>query len=74
MFVISGGAGNVIDRFSRGYVVDFIEWSFPMIPLRILNPWPVFNLADSFVFIGIFFLMLSILVKKKINHGTENVH
>ena len=65
MFVISGGAGNVIDRFFRGYVVDFIEWSFPIVPLRILNPWPVFNLADSFVFIGISFLILSVFLKKE---------
>ena len=50
--LICGGAlGNVLDRLSYRYVVDFIHFSF----------WPVFNIADSAVFIGVFLLFFSIL-------------
>ena len=41
--VIAGGAaGNLIDRFARGYVVDFIHW----------HGWPVFNVADVALLVG----------------------
>jgi signal peptidase II len=41
--VIAGGAaGNLTDRFVRGYVVDFIHW----------HGWPVFNVADVALLVG----------------------
>jgi len=41
--VIGGAVGNIIDRIISGQVTDFISiWI-----------WPVFNLADSFITIGI---------------------
>lgn len=44
MGLVSGGAiGNLIDRFTLGEVTDFID----------IGPWPVFNLADSAVVVGI---------------------
>ncbi len=43
--VFSGGLGNTIDRFSLGYVVDFINFSF--------MDFPVFNIADIGVTCGI---------------------
>ncbi len=50
--LICGGAlGNVLDRLSYRYVVDFIHFSF----------WPVFNIADSAIFIGSLLFILSIL-------------
>ena len=42
--VIAGGLGNAIDRFSLGYVVDFIE--------PIFIDFPVFNIADTGVTCG----------------------
>ena len=52
--LVTGGAlGNVIDRVLRGYVVDFIDVNFW--PFR---GWPVFNLADSAVVVGVFLLLV----------------
>lgn len=48
MFLILGGAlGNVVDRIRLGYVVDFVD----------LLVWPVFNLADSAITVGIGLLL-----------------
>jgi signal peptidase II len=41
--VISGALSNLIDRFALGYVVDYIN----------VHIWPVFNLADCLIVIGI---------------------
>jgi signal peptidase II len=42
-FVLAGALGNVVDRAVRGYVVDFIH----------VTHWPVFNVADVLVGMGI---------------------
>ena len=49
--LLSGAVGNLIDRVQYGYVVDFIDMH--------VNGfyWPVFNLADSFIFIGVLLLL-----------------
>jgi signal peptidase II len=49
--LLSGAVGNLIDRAQYGYVVDFIDMH--------VNGfyWPVFNLADSFIFIGVILLL-----------------
>ena len=41
--ILGGAVGNLIDRLRWGYVVDFID-------VRI---WPVFNLGDSAITIGV---------------------
>ena len=49
--VLGGGLGNVTDRLFRdtgGRVVDFID----------LHVWPVFNLADSAIVIGVVWLLI----------------
>jgi signal peptidase II len=48
--VIGGALGNVLDRVRLGAVVDFLD--FHVAKLH----WPAFNLADSFVFIGVIIL------------------
>ena len=45
MLVLGGGAGNMIDRLCRGYVVDMFDLEF--------MSYPIFNLADIFVVIGV---------------------
>ena len=42
-FVLGGTMGNLIDRINLGYVIDFLDFRI----------WPVFNIADSFISIGI---------------------
>ena len=42
--MLGGGIGNMIDRVSRGYVIDFLEFRF-------IN-FAIFNVADSCVCIG----------------------
>jgi signal peptidase II len=69
MGLIFGGAiGNLIDRIVRGRVVDFLDFDFPDIHIRLLNihmtRWPTFNVADSCVLVGIIMLLIII-----ISHG-----
>lgn len=45
---LAGISGNLMDRIFLGYVVDFINFHF----------WPIFNIADSAIFIGLFLLIL----------------
>ena len=40
-FLAAGAAGNLIDRISHGYVIDFIYFS--------LIHFPIFNLTDVYV-------------------------
>ena len=49
-FILAGALGNGVDRFLFGYVVDFLDF-------RLIN-FPVFNIADVSINIGIFFLIL----------------
>lgn len=62
--VLSGGAGNLIDRVFRGAVVDFLD--FGINSLR----WPSFNIADSCVCVAAGLIFLDILLppfkKKKV--------
>ena len=55
VFILGGALGNLYDRITLGFVVDFID-------LRI---WPVFNAADSFITIGGGMLVLTVLLTRK---------
>lgn len=55
--IVAGGAGNAIDRFVQGYVVDFIEFSFV--------DFPVFNVADIGVTCGFALLVISLFLQWK---------
>lgn len=46
--LMAGAFGNLIDRIRLGYVIDFIS----------IGSFPVFNLADSFITVSIFLLVL----------------
>ncbi len=51
--VIAGGIGNTIDRFTLGYVVDFIK--------PVFIDFPVFNIADTGVTCGIIIFIISLI-------------
>jgi signal peptidase II len=61
-FVLSGAVGNLVDRLARGYVVDFVQWHWWKRPELY---WPIFNLADSLIVVGVIMLMLHPGEKRK---------
>ena len=73
VLILAGGAGNMIDRIVNGYVVDFIQFGF-------WQSFPVFNVADSYVTIGGFMVVIYVLFidrdflfsKKKDNGKKDN--
>lgn len=58
--LISGGVGNLIDRLIRSYVVDFIDFG------DFIN-FPIFNIADIFVVIGVIVIGISFLKNEKLD-------
>ncbi|CAN5611939.1 N/A [soil metagenome] len=49
--IVGGGTGNLLDRIVRDYggrVVDFVD----------LHVWPVFNVADSCIVVGVALVLL----------------
>lgn len=53
--LISGLLGNLFDRIIYGYVRDFLDFRFGS------YNYPVFNLADTFIFCGVILLILAII-------------
>lgn len=51
-FMLSGAAGNLIDRALFGYVIDFLDFHVAG------KHWPAFNVADSMIFIGAALMIL----------------
>jgi len=56
IFVFSGAISNLTDRVARGCVVDFIDLKF----------WPVFNLADVYITMGVVLLIATGIKKYQI--------
>jgi signal peptidase II len=50
--LIGGSTSNLIDRIRLGHVTDFLD----------LRYWPAFNLADSFIVIGVGILFVALLL------------
>jgi signal peptidase II len=50
---LGGAIGNLLDRIRQGYVVDFVDFGYRA------NWWPVFNVADSAIVIGVALLALN---------------
>ena len=60
VFVMAGAIGNCIDRIVCGYVVDMFEFDF----LIFKRPFPVFNLADIFITLGVIVFCVALLLEK----------
>ena len=67
-FILGGAIGNLVDRLLYGSVVDFIDVGIG--ELR----WPVFNIADSAVSIGMVLLIVLILFDKNAVEEVKEVH
>jgi len=57
---LGGALGNLVDRLTRGAVVDFIDLNFWP-----LHHWPIFNVADSCIVAGVALLLLVMLTEKE---------
>ena len=57
-FILAGAMGNGVDRVKAGEVVDFIQ-AFPV------TRFPVFNLADIWINVGIVCLLIAIFVAEQ---------
>ena len=53
--ILGGAAGNFVDRLRLGYIIDFLDF----------RVWPVFNLADSAITVGIIILGIELCCKVK---------
>jgi signal peptidase II len=58
-FIAGGALGNLLDRIFRHEVVDFLHFK-----LWQGYSWPDFNLADSFIVVGVGFLVLELLASE----------
>lgn len=59
--ILGGASGNLIDRIRLGYIIDFLDFRI----------WPVFNIADSAITIGIILLAIEIFFHS--GRATQNV-
>lgn len=55
MLELGGAVGNLIDRITIGYVVDFVS----------VGNFPVFNVADSCITVGVFILLIGVWVQER---------
>jgi signal peptidase II len=56
--LIAGGViGNVTDRMQHGHVIDFLHWHGGF-------EWPIFNLADSYICVGVGLYFVSQFVRR----------
>jgi signal peptidase II len=58
-FVLGGALGNLCDRSYYGFVIDFIYIHYEA------YYWPAFNVADSFISIGVALILYDALKNKK---------
>ena len=58
---MGGAIGNLIDRLRLGFVIDFIN----------IGWWPVFNVADSSIVIGITIISTYIILEPRKNTQTK---
>ena len=60
--VIGGSVSNLADRIRLGFVTDFLDFRY----------WPAFNLADSFIVIGVGILLAALLLAEREPHSSKH--
>ena len=63
LMILSGGLGNLIDRVVWGHVIDFIHFYYENYSFYI------FNLADTFITIGVIIYILDLLAIKLVSNA-----
>lgn len=68
--ILGGALGNAIDRATRGYVIDFIDFHLGQ------WHWPAFNVADSAICIGAACMIIDALLASRARPGksTDEAH
>jgi signal peptidase II len=61
--IIGGSLSNLLDRVRLGYVTDFLDFRY----------WPAFNLADSFIVIGVLVLLGALVLAEREPRRTRSV-
>lgn len=82
--ILGGALGNLVDRFLYGRVVDFLDFEFfnvhiPRFKFLFFNfhgysmdRWPVFNIADVAVTVGMVIIIFNALFDQKIKKPTSD--
>ncbi len=60
---LGGAFGNLLDRVTHGYVIDFFD-------VRIIH-WPIFNVADSAITLGIVLLMYHFVIEGRSSESNQ---
>ena len=53
--LIGGSVGNLVDRLRLGHVTDFLDLPY----------WPAFNLADTFIVVGVAVLLAALIAAER---------
>ena len=65
MLILGGAVGNIIDRVSHGYVIDFVDLYWQA------WHWPAFNVADVGITMGALIVLLDIFGSLRRTPGTR---
>ena len=68
--ILGGAVGNLIDRVMFGRVVDFMDVDIP--DMLGMQRWPVFNVADSSVVVGMIIMSAFVIFTKHEKEKTES--
>ena len=64
-FILGGAIGNLIDRLVYGYVIDFLDFEI------LSYDAPIFNLADTFIVIGVILFLINTLRSRYDENSSE---
>ena len=66
--IFGGAIGNFFDRIRLSYVIDFIQWHWYN-----KASWPIFNIADACISVGVVLLLLEMAFVKQPKPVTNKV-
>ncbi len=65
--IFGGALGNIYDRLIDRKVIDFLDFNFPDIRIGsfYLDRWPIFNIADTSITIGLIMIVIFVFFNKE---------